>query len=103
MLCPNDGATLLMTDRQGVEIDYCPTCRGVWLDKGELDKIVERAARELGDDLTPPPPPPPPPRYADDRPRDEERPRYDDRSRHDDPRYKKRKKRSFLDDIFDFD
>lgn len=104
MLCPNDGATLLMTDRQGVEIDYCPTCRGVWLDKGELDKIVERAARELGDDLAPPPPPPPPPppRY-EERARYEARPRYDDRSRYDDPRSKKRKKRSFLDDIFDFD
>jgi uncharacterized protein len=107
MLCPNDGATLLMTDRQGVEIDYCPTCRGVWLDRGELDKIVERAARELGEALAPPPPPPsppPPPRSTtDDRrpPRYDDR--YDDRSRYDDPRYRKRKKRSFLDDIFDFD
>ena len=35
---------LLMTDRQGVEIDYCPQCRGVWLDRGELDKIIERTA-----------------------------------------------------------
>ena len=40
MKCPVDGATLLMTERSGVEIDYCPTCRGVWLDRGELDKIV---------------------------------------------------------------
>ena len=40
--CPD--ATLLMTDRQGVEIDYCPACRGVWLDRGELDKLLERAA-----------------------------------------------------------
>jgi Zn-finger nucleic acid-binding protein len=38
---------LLMTDRQGVEIDYCPQCRGVWLDRGELDKILERSARDL--------------------------------------------------------
>ncbi len=43
MLCPIDGATLVMSDRQGVEIDYCPTCRGVWLDRGELDKIIERS------------------------------------------------------------
>ena len=35
---------LVMADRQGVEIDYCPTCRGVWLDRGELDKIIERSA-----------------------------------------------------------
>lgn len=44
MKCPVDGETLVMTDRSGVEIDYCPTCRGVWLDRGELDKIIERAA-----------------------------------------------------------
>ena len=45
MKCPtcNDTA-LVMTDRQGVEIDYCPQCRGVWLDRGELDKLIERAA-----------------------------------------------------------
>ena len=47
MRCPVDGTELLMTDRQGVEIDYCPTCRGVWLDRGELDKIIERSAEEL--------------------------------------------------------
>ncbi|MFO7855950.1 MAG: zf-TFIIB domain-containing protein [Paracoccaceae bacterium] len=43
MQCPIDGETLVMADRQGVEIDYCPKCRGVWLDRGELDKIVERS------------------------------------------------------------
>lgn len=37
---------LLMTDREGIEIDYCPTCRGVWLDRGELDKLIDRAAQE---------------------------------------------------------
>lgn len=41
-VCPD--STLVMADRQGVEIDYCPACRGVWLDRGELDKIIERAA-----------------------------------------------------------
>src|SRR3712207_5738350 len=43
MKCPNDGATLIMSERSGVEIDYCPECRGVWLDRGELDKIIDRA------------------------------------------------------------
>jgi Zn-finger nucleic acid-binding protein len=42
-VCPD--ATLLMSDRQGVEIDYCPNCRGVWLDRGELDKLVQLSAR----------------------------------------------------------
>ena len=44
MQCPIDGSELVMTDRQGIEIDYCPKCRGVWLDRGELDKIIERSA-----------------------------------------------------------
>lgn len=44
MKCPIDGATLIIADRSGVEIDYCPQCRGVWLDRGELDKIIERSA-----------------------------------------------------------
>jgi Zn-finger nucleic acid-binding protein len=47
MKCPNcDGTTLLMSERQGVEIDYCPKCRGVWLDRGELDKLIERASAD---------------------------------------------------------
>ena len=50
MACPVDGATLVMSERSGIEIDYCPTCRGVWLDRGELDKIIERNAA----DSTPP-------------------------------------------------
>lgn len=72
MTCPIDGATLTMAERQGIEIDYCPTCRGVWLDRGELDKIIERSSRDDDDDRRPraatPPPPqpgyaPPPPGY----------------------------------------
>ncbi len=43
LLCPVCRVALVMTDRQNVEIDYCPTCRGVWLDRGELDKIIERS------------------------------------------------------------
>ena len=46
MSCPVDGATLVMSERSGIEIDYCPTCRGVWLDRGELDKIIERSSAE---------------------------------------------------------
>jgi Zn-finger nucleic acid-binding protein len=44
MQCPVDGTQLVMTERGGVEIDYCPQCRGVWLDRGELDKIIDRSA-----------------------------------------------------------
>ena len=47
MLCPVCKVPLTMSERQGVEIDYCPDCRGVWLDRGELDKIIERGAAEL--------------------------------------------------------
>ena len=43
MKCPTDGAVLVMSERAGIEIDYCPECRGVWLDRGELDKIIEKA------------------------------------------------------------
>lgn len=46
MKCPNCEETLVMSERQGIEIDYCPTCRGVWLDRGELDKIIEKSAAE---------------------------------------------------------
>ena len=56
MDCPQCRIPLTMSDRQGVEIDYCPQCRGVWLDRGELDKIIERQAA-----FTQSPPPPPPP------------------------------------------
>jgi len=46
MQCPVDGETLVIAERSGVEIDYCPKCRGVWLDRGELDKIVERSSQQ---------------------------------------------------------
>jgi len=76
MQCPIDGSELVMTDRQGVEIDYCPKCRGVWLDRGELDKIIERS--------TPAAAPPPPPRQGYEQP------------------YRKKKRGGFLDELFDF-
>jgi len=46
MTCPVDGTTLVMSERSSIEIDYCPQCRGVWLDRGELDKIIERSISE---------------------------------------------------------
>ena len=77
----------MMTERQGIEIDYCPTCRGVWLDRGELDKLIAGGS-------TPP--------QSEDRPR-ETRPAYqEERHYKDDHYYKKKKKESFLKDLFDF-
>ena len=49
LLCPTDGATLRRIERSGVHVDACPTCRGVWLDRGELDKIIERERADLDD------------------------------------------------------
>jgi uncharacterized protein len=63
MPCPRCGVDLLMSERQGIEIDYCPKCRGVWLDRGELDKIIERAAAAEAAGAAPAPseaPPQPP-------------------------------------------
>ncbi len=54
MKCPVDGATLVMSERQNIEIDYCPECRGVWLDRGELDKILDRAAADTPAAAAPP-------------------------------------------------
>jgi Zn-finger nucleic acid-binding protein len=51
MNCPVDNELLQMTERSGVEVDYCPRCRGIWLDRGELDKILARADRELGGEM----------------------------------------------------
>lgn len=99
MKCPNCNETLLMTERNQVEIDYCPSCRGIWLDKGELDKLLAYAASQN----TAP--------RQEDRPTDRnyqrpERDEYRDRDYRDprtsDPRYP-RKKKSFLSDFFDFD
>ena len=107
MHCPIDGETLVMADRSGVEIDYCPKCRGVWLDRGELDKIIERAAgaepvqtaplREPPRQDAAPIYHPEPPRSAY---REEPRRRYGDDE--DDYRPKKKRRESFLSDLFDF-
>lgn len=87
MQCPNDGETLLMSNRQGVEIDYCPKCRGVWLDRGELDKIIEREAQEVA-----------PPQASQRSPEPYREQRYDD----DRDKYKYKKKKSLLGELFDF-
>ena len=106
MKCPIDGAELVMTERHGVEIDYCPKCRGVWLDRGELDKIIERAVPPVAQ---PEPEPAPRPReyrepYRSDTAREYREP-YREPRRDDHDRYYKKKKRrkSFLEEIFDFD
>jgi len=99
MKCPIDDNVLQMTDRQGIEIDYCPQCRGVWLDRGELDKLVERS---LGATSAPAPTQPPPTDPSrDDRRTSYDQQKYDDQRR-DSGGYKKRKKESFLGELFDF-
>ena len=108
MRCPAGcDATLVMADRQNIEIDYCPSCRGVWLDRGELDKIIERSLADAPPVAVAPsaPPPPPPSRGRDDGRYDDGRyddRRYDDRSGGYGKPYKKKKKTSFLEDVFDF-
>ena len=90
MKCPIDGTQLVMADRAGVEIDYCPQCRGVWLDRGELDKIIERSAPQQ--DQHHPAAQHHSPGYS--------MPGYDRKAYKNSYKHKKRK--SFLDDIFDF-
>lgn len=91
MKCPIDGAELVMSERQGIEIDYCPSCRGVWLDRGELDKIIERSE---GGAAAPAARPAPQPQVVYGKPHHG----YDD----DDYKYKKRKHKSLLGELFDF-
>ncbi len=83
MNCPVCNVELAISDRQGIEIDYCPKCRGVWLDRGELDKLIERSVSELA----------PPSRDM----------RVERGGYRDDSYYKKHKRRGLLGDIFDFD
>jgi Zn-finger nucleic acid-binding protein len=96
MPCPVCKVPLSMSDRQGVEIDYCPQCRGVWLDRGELDKIIERS---LAADA-PPPSAPPPPQYPQSAPPTSWDPRHDGHPKGYAKGYPKRRK-SFLEELFD--
>lgn len=97
MNCPVCAVPLTMSSRQNVEIDYCPQCRGVWLDRGELDKIIERSASELAPPA-PQPQPAPPPGYAAPRGQDYRQQPYRE---HHDSRYKYKRKKSFLEELFD--
>lgn len=85
MTCPSCHAPLVIVDRHDVEIDYCPDCRGVWLDRGELDKIIARSGVSPSRELP--------------REREPERRRYDDDRDH--KPYKK-KRENFLEELFDF-
>jgi uncharacterized protein len=93
MKCPIDNSDLVMSDRQGIEIDYCPKCRGVWLDRGELDKIIERSASDDGPRQV---------RGDDDDRRRSDDDRHDDRGYGRQQDYRPRKKKSLLGEIFDF-
>jgi Zn-finger nucleic acid-binding protein len=86
MQCPLDNTELVMADRQGIEIDYCPKCRGVWLDRGELDKIIERSA----------------PEESYQKPRDDDRYAREQRSYGHQEHRPYKKKKSLLGEIFDF-
>ena len=122
MQCPTDGAVLVMSERSGIEIDYCPTCRGVWLDRGELDKIIDRASNELGAAQAAPaapsqplpPQPPQQPAYGqqshDSGSRGYDNRGYDNRGYdnrgydnrgYDQGGYRKKKKESWLSELFD--
>ncbi len=102
MRCPRcEVVDLLMMDRSGIEVDYCPTCRGVWLDRGELDKVIERTAASMPPTpyMAPGPVPTPPPAYGYRRDDDDD---DDDDDRRGDDYHRRRKRRGFLGDIFDF-
>ena len=93
MKCPVDETVLQMTERRGVEIDYCPQCRGVWLDRGELDKIIEA---DLAASTPSEPAPATEVRRGDYR--DDFRDDYRERDRHD----RKPQKKNLLGELFDF-
>jgi len=86
MNCPVCNEQLLISEKQGIEIDYCPKCRGIWLDRGELEKIIERSNSFQSENR-------PLQKYNDD---DDYHYKYKDKD------YKYKKKKGFLGDIFDF-
>ena len=96
MLCPTDQTPLVMSERQGIEIDYCPTCRGVWLDRGELDKIIEKSTE--GQPATAAQQAPPPPQYQQQQPQYQQ-PYGAPHGGYQKPYHKRRK--SFLEELFD--
>ncbi len=98
MNCPNDNETLVMSERSGIEIDYCPKCRGVWLDRGELDKIIEANAQQSHS----PAQPIVTPQVENIQHAQQEYRREDDRRYKNDDYNKRHKRESFLGDLFDF-
>ena len=102
MQCPVCNVELKIVDRQGVEIDYCPKCRGVWLDRGELDKLIERAAQMESQPVSAPPRRENRDEFYPDDDDDDYRHPSGDRYRDDDRSYPQgKKKKSFLGDMFD--
>jgi uncharacterized protein len=99
MKCPNCNETLLIAQRNNVEIDYCPNCRGVWLDKGELDKILDYAERYTSGQAAQNPYPAGSQDYPQQGYPQQDYPQQGKYNEYD---YKKRKKKSFLGDFFDF-
>lgn len=98
MKCPIDGTLLVVTERSGVEIDYCPQCRGVWLDRGELDKILDRTTDTRAPEY-------PAPGYSAPQSRDSHHGRGDSPQRRGDARHDrggKRRREGFLGELFDF-
>ena len=95
MYCPVCKTTnLVMSERQGIEIDYCPQCRGVWLDRGELDKIIEKSLSMSPSPRTETQAP----SYSNQHPADRGYPEP-----HQGQYYKKKKREGFLSELFDFD
>ena len=108
LMCPNDNAAMQTLERGGVQFDMCPTCRGVWLDRGELEKLVESAVqdgRASAPQAAPPPQAQPQQPYPPQQPwGGQQQPAYRDeryRSRDDDDYRYKKKKRDSIFDIFD--
>jgi Zn-finger nucleic acid-binding protein len=98
MLCPTcDNVRLAMTDRQGIEIDYCPQCRGIWLDRGELDRLIERAEQAIAPAMPGAPPP-----YRAPHPRDDRARHHGDLHQHDKHGHDRKRPKSLLGELFDF-
>jgi Zn-finger nucleic acid-binding protein len=104
LMCPNDNAAMQTLERGGVQFDMCPSCRGVWLDRGELEKLMESAAQDARAYAPPPQQAPSwPAQQPPPQPQAWSQPRRDDRDRYrddDDDRYRKKKRDSIF-DIFD--
>lgn len=88
MKCPSCNETLLMSDKKGIEIDYCPSCRGIWLDRGELEKIIDRSTDHYS--------------KKENYDSDNKRSGYNEHGNDYQKRHHHKKKDSFFGDLFDF-